>query len=32
VSQTVSSGRHFVMLQALSDDDESGYSFKVSFE
>ena len=32
VSQTVSAGRHFVMLQALSDEDETGYSFKVSFE
>ena len=32
VTQTVSAGRHFVMLQALSDDDETGYSFKVSFE
>ncbi len=32
VTQTVAAGRHFVMLQALSDEDETGYSFKVSFE
>jgi hypothetical protein len=32
VTQTVGAGRHFVMLQAVDDTDETGYSFKVSFE
>jgi hypothetical protein len=32
VTQTVTAGRHFVMLQAVDDTDETEYSFKVSFE
>jgi hypothetical protein len=32
VTQTVAAGRHFVMLQAVDDTDETEYSFKVSFE
>jgi hypothetical protein len=32
VTQTVTAGRYFVMLQAVDDTDESEYSFKVSFE
>jgi len=32
VSQSVTPGRYFVMIQAAEDSDETKYSFKVSFE